>query len=85
MKFKNLCFTKHPNTSDGIMAQAICDNGKRISVVSGKGMYSSGKNGNRESVTSLEEASSFEVMIGSDEPLGWQSKEDIDKLLKDNS
>ena len=48
MNFKNLSFIKHPNINDAIMAQVICNNGKRVSVVAGKGMYSTSKEGVKE-------------------------------------
>ena len=83
MKFKNLGFIKHP-TVKGIMAQVFTDNGKRISIVCGEGMYSSSKAGNRAECSSVEDAASFEVMIGDADPIGWQSREDIDKILAEN-
>ena len=83
MKFKNLGFIKHPVVK-GIMAQVFTDNGKRISIVCGEGMYSSSKAGNRAECSSVEDAASFEVMIGDADPIGWQSREDIDKILADN-
>mgnify|MGYP001479204149 CR=1 FL=1 len=83
MKFKNLGFIKHP-TVKGIMAQVFTDNGKRISIVCGEGMYSSSRAGNRAACSSVEDAASFEVMIGDADPIGWQSREDIDKILAEN-
>ena len=38
MRFKNLGFIKHPVVK-GIIAQVFTDEGKRISVVCGEGMY----------------------------------------------
>jgi hypothetical protein len=83
MKFKNLGFIKHPVVK-GIMAQVFTDNGKRISIVCGEGMYSSSRAGNRAACSSVEDAASFEVMIGDADPIGWQSREDIDKILAEN-
>ena len=83
MKFKNLGFIHHP-TVDGIIAQVYTDEGKRISIVCGEGMYSSCKAGNRKACTSLDDAVSFEVMIGDDNPLGWRSRKDIDKILTEH-
>ena len=80
MRFKNLGFIKHP-VVDGIIAQVFTNGGKRISIACGKGMYSSSKAGNRKACLSVEDAASFEVMIGDADPIGWQSREDIDKLL----
>ena len=83
MQFKNLSFITHP-VLEGIMAQVICNNGKRLSVVAGEGTYSSSKDGVRAAVSEVEDVSSFEVMIGA-EVLGWQSREDIDKLIQAHS
>ena len=83
MTFKNLGFIKHPIVN-GIMAQVFTDKGKRISIVCGEGMYSSSKAGNRAECSSVEDAASFEVMIGDADPIGWQSREDIDKILAEN-
>ena len=62
-----------------------------ISVVAGDGMYSNGKTGNRAAVSKPEDVSSFEVGIIDEnlpeedqqwEVMGWQSREDINKLIK---
>ena len=84
MNFKNLSFIDHPNTYDAIMAQVICNNGKRVSVVAGKGMYSTSKNGVRQACNNVEEALTFEVAVG-DKILGWQSRKEIDQILKENN
>ncbi len=81
MKFKNLGFIKHPVVK-GIISQVFTDDGTRISIVCGEGMYSSSRAGNRAMCDSIEDAGSFEVMVGDNDPLGWQSKEDIDKLFE---
>ncbi len=81
MKFKNLGFIKHPVVK-GIISQVFTDDGTRISIVCGEGMYSTSRAGNRGICDSIEDAASFEVMVGDNDPLGWQSKEDIDKLFK---
>ena len=83
MQFKNLSFSTHP-ILDGIISQVICNNGKRLSIVAGKSTYSSSKDGVRAAVSKVEDVSSFEVMIGA-EVLGWQSREDINNILKENS
>jgi len=83
MQFKNLGFIEHPVVK-GIIAQVFTDNGKRISIVCGEGMFSTSKAGNRAACSSVEDAASFEVMIGDDDPIGWQSREDIDKILAEN-
>ena len=83
MQFKNLSFITHP-VLEGIIAQVICNNGKRLSAVAGEGTYSSSKDGVRAAVSKVEDVSSFEVMIGA-EVLGWQSREDINNILKENN
>ena len=83
MTFKNLGFIEHPVVK-GIIAQIFTDEGTRISIVCGQGMYSSSKAGNRSACSSVEDAASFEVMIGDDDPIGWQSREDIDRILAKN-
>ncbi len=81
MKFKNLGFIKHPVVK-GIISQVFTDDGTRISIVCGENMYSSSRAGNRAMCDSIEDAGTFEVMVGNNDPLGWQSKEDIDKLFE---
>ncbi len=81
MKFKNLGFIEHPVVK-GIISQVFTDDGTRISIVCGEGMYSTSRAGNRAMCDSIEDAGTFEVMVGDNDPLGWQSKEDIDKLFE---
>jgi|TARA_B110000914_G_C15275004_1_gene359365 hypothetical protein len=83
MRFKNLGFIKHP-VGKGIISQVFTDDGIRISIVCGEGMYSTSKAGNRAVCESIEDASSFEVFVDGQEVLGWQSIEDIDKILAEN-
>ena len=47
MRFKNLGFIQHPHVKDAIMAQVFTDSGKRVSIVCGKGLYSSSRDGNK--------------------------------------
>ena len=84
MQFKNLNFEDHPTIPDAIRATAICDNGKRISVVAGVGLYSTSKAGNRKRANNVEDVSSFEVMVGDGEVQGWLGREDINKIMKEN-
>ncbi len=83
MKFKNLAFGKHPSV-EAIMAKVFTDEGKCISIVCGENMYSSSKAGKGKACSSIKDAISFEVMVGDDEPLGWQTKLDIDDILAEN-
>jgi hypothetical protein len=82
MRFRNLGFIQHPHSKDSIMTQVFTDSGKRVSIVCGKGLYSSSRDGNKAECQRVEDAVSFEVLIeGEDDVRGWQSREDIDKLL----
>tara|TARA_B110000483_G_C17933638_1_gene441796 strand:- start:256 stop:510 length:255 start_codon:yes stop_codon:yes gene_type:complete len=83
MRFKNLGFIKHPVVK-GIISQVFTDDGTRISIVCGENMYSTSRAGNRAVCESIEDASSFEVMVDGQEVLGWQSIEDIDKILAEH-
>ena len=90
--FDDLKFTKHKVTKKAIMASLELKPNVFISVVAGEGMYSTSKKGVRAECTKVEDASSFEVaifdqdgeFIGNDHDtvFGWQSKEDIDNLIK---
>tara|TARA_E500000318_G_C3477315_1_gene179012 strand:- start:41 stop:331 length:291 start_codon:yes stop_codon:yes gene_type:complete len=90
MEFKDLKFKKH-SVVEGIQATLEVKPNIFISVVAGKGMYSTGKTGHREAVSKVEDVSTFEVGI-IDENLeeenqewdvqGWMSREEISKLIK---
>jgi len=91
MEFKDLKFKKH-RVVEGIQATLEIKPKVFISVVAGDGMYSNGKTGNRAAVSKVEDVSSFEVAIINEnlpeeeqqwEVMGWQSREDIDKLIID--
>ena len=94
-KFEDIKFKQHRLGKGHIQGLLKLDNGIELSVVAGKGMYSTGKGGVREVVNKVEDASSFEVaifdqagnFIGADNDLvlGWQSREDIDKLIQIHS
>ncbi len=86
MKFENLVFIKHPNDFfEGLMAKYRFDNGKELSVVAGNNLYCTTRYGNRKGgpMLEVEDVASFEVMIGK-EVLGWQSREDINNIIKEN-
>ena len=88
--FKDVIFKKHRLGKGHIQGLLMLDNGIELSVVAGSGMYSEGKDGVRGEVNNVKDASSFEVaifdqdgeFIGDDMVLGWQSREDIDKIIK---
>ena len=93
MHFKNLKFKPHKVIpKKGIQATLEVKPNVFISVIAGEGFYSSGKTGNRAAVSKVEDVSSFEVGIIDEnlpeedqqwEVVGWQSREDIDQLIKD--
>ena len=93
--FKDIKFKQHKVGKGTIQGLLKLDNGIEFSVVAGKGMYSTGKNGVREAVDKVEDVSTFEVavfdqdgnFIGADNDLvlGWQSRNDIDKLIQIHS
>lgn len=86
--FDNLLFLDHPNIPGAIMTQirgSKAKGGKTISIVCGENLYSSSRAGNRAECTNIEDASSFEVLVeGEDDVRGWQSREDINKILAEN-
>ena len=84
MQFKNLNFEDHPLIPDAIQATAVCDNGKRISVVAGVNLYSTSRAGVKKRANNVEDVSSFEVMVGDEDVLGWQSREQINEIFKKN-
>ena len=93
--FKDIKFKQHKVSKEAIQGLLMLDNGIELSIVAGEGMYSTGKGGVREAVNKVEDASTFEVAIfdqdgkfipaDNDMVLGWQSREDIDKLIQIHS
>jgi len=93
MEFKDLEFKKH-SVVEGIQATLEVKPNVFISVVAGKGMYSTGKTGHRAAVSKVEDVSTFEVGI-IDENLdeenqewnvqGWMSREEISKLIQEHA
>lgn len=92
--FEDLKFQTHPVTKKGIHASLELKPNVFISVVAGEGFYSTSRKGVRAECTKVEDAASFEVGIIDEnlpkdqqewEVLGWQSKEDITKLMIENS
>ena len=89
-KFEDIKWKKHRLGKGHIQGLLMLDNGIELSVVAGSGMYSAGKDGVRGEVNNVKDASSFEVAIfdqdGDGEFLGdakgWQSREDINELIK---
>jgi len=87
-KFKDITFKQSRLGKGNIQGLLMLDNGIELSIVAGTGMYSAGKTGVREAVDNVEDVSSFEVaaidvdgeFLG--DPKGWQSREDINELIK---
>lgn len=90
MTFENLNFVPHvANPKGGIQASLKLGNGKILSVVAGEGLYSTSKEGVKARATNEADVSSFEVaVIDPKDPdflvLGWQSREDINKIIQNN-
>ena len=91
MKFEDLVFDKHRvMPTEGIAALAIFPNDIEVSVVAGKGLYStpgglSLQDENKGIVSNADEVSTFEVGIfrgdNEVEVLGWQTREDIEMIF----
>ncbi len=86
--FKDITFKQSRLGKGNIQGLLMLDNGIELSIVAGTGMYSAGKTGVRGAVDNVEDVSSFEVaaidvdgeFLG--DPKGWQSREDINELIK---
>ena len=93
--FKDITFKQHKLGKGNIRGLLTLDNGVELSIVAGTGMYSAGKTGVRGPVDNVKDVSSFEVAIfdqdgnfiedDHDMVFGWQSREDIDKLIQAHS
>jgi len=93
--FKDVSWKQHKVGKGSIQGLLMLDNGIELSIVAGEGMYSTGKTGVRGPVDNVKDVSSFEVaifdqdgnFIGDDHDMvfGWQSREDIDKLIQAHS
>jgi len=80
--FSNLVFVDHPR-HNGIMAKYRFNNGKEISIVAGRGLYSNGKSGLREAVDNPDDVFSFEVMFDN-EVEGFCTRERINEIFEQN-
>ena len=95
-EFKNLYFKPHSATKKGIVANLTMGNGKILSVVAGPGFYSNpGGMGEIKWLDKFKDNphpsqfSSFEVAIIDEstdqfDVIGWQSRKDINKIIKKN-
>ena len=87
--FKDVSWKQHKLGKGNIQGLLLLENGIKLSIVAGVGMYSAGKSGVRGAVDKVEDVSSFEVaVLGPNggfvgEPRGWQSREDINSLINE--
>lgn len=90
MTFKDLDFQPHKvSPKTGIQASIKLGNGKILSVIAGEGFYSNSREGIRKPASSPDDVASFEIAVIDEvnpnfEVLGWQSREDINKIIKNN-
>ena len=85
MTFNNLVFVKHPNDYfEGLMAKYKFDNSKELSIVAGNNLYCETRYGVRKGgpLLEVEDVISWEVMIGG-RVEGWQTKDQINELIKE--
>ena len=85
MNFDNLVFIKHPNDRlEGLMAKYRFNNGKELSIVAGNGVYCNTRYGVRKGgpMLEVEDVVSWEVMVGG-RVEGWQTKDQINKIIKE--
>ena len=93
--FKDISFKEHERGKGHIQGLLMLDNGIELSVVAGTQICSAGKTGVRAAVDNPEDVSLFEVAIfdkdgkimgsavdNNDMVLAFQSREDINKLIK---
>jgi len=79
--FNDIKWKTHQLGKGYIQGLISLDSGAELSIVAGKGLYSLP----REAGNSHEDFNKFEVLIFNEkenEPLGWQSRKDIDNLIK---
>ena len=95
-KFDDIEWKKHQLGPGFVQGLLMLDSGIELSIVAGSGMHCTSKDGVAKPVDILkiDEISAFEVCVFGDpdfetemddEVLGWQSREDIDELIKKHS
>jgi len=95
-KFDDIEWKKHQLGEGFIQGLLMLDGGVELSIVAGRSMYCSSKDGVGKPVDimKIDEIVSFEVCIFGDdnfqtpmddEVIGWQSREDIDSLIVKHS
>ena len=84
-EFKDIQWKQHKIGNGSIQGLLMLDNGIELSIVAGPSMYSTPKFAG----SSPDEFSSFEIAVIDNDgnfldesPLGWQSRLDIDHLIK---
>lgn len=89
MTFDNLVFITHPQKwTEGLMAKYRFNNGKELSIVAGNNLYCTTRYGNRKGgpMLEVEDVMKWEVLIeGEDDVRGWQTREQINEIIKENS
>lgn len=87
--FKDIEFKAHPNCLGAIRGDFDLPNNWSISVVAGPGFFSiPGGISTKEDIKSPDEVDQFEVAIRNEagmytsESKGWQTREDIDNIIK---
>ena len=82
--FKDITFKKHRVVEGGLQGLIMLDSGIELSVVAGPSLYSLP----RAAVKKPNEVSTFEVLVFNTvgdhlgDVKGWQSREDINQLIK---
>ena len=79
--FNDIKWKTHQLGKGYIQGLISLDSGAKLSIVAGKGLYCLP----REAGNSYKEFNKFEVLVFNEkenEPLGWQSRTDIDNLIK---
>jgi len=79
--FDDLKFKLHPNGMGGILGQMELANGYKISVVGGgKGLYGDGKT--TFEVAMFDRIGEMIKLGENDQVLGWQTKEQVNEIIK---
>jgi hypothetical protein len=79
--FDDLKFKLHPNGMGGILGQMELGNGYKISVVGGgKGLYGDGKT--TFEVAMFDRIGEMIKLGENDQVLGWQTKEQVNEIIK---
>ena len=87
-KFEDISWKQHKLGKGSIQGLLMLDNGIELSIVAGPGMYSLPRDAgnspddfNKFEVAVFDEDGNF-IMDDGNDVLGWQSRSDIDELIK---